>query len=129
MAKKKCKPGKNGCNCRAVRQSDGAVIAAPLEKAWTFFSRLAGLQLRASLPEGGGLHIKPCDSIHMCFMRFAIDAVFLRSDGSVGLVRRNLRPWTGFVLKAWGCESVLELPAGTIDRLSISEKDIINIIE
>lgn len=114
---------------RAVRKSDGAVIADPLEKAWTFFSRLAGLQFRKSLPDKGGLHIKPCDSIHMFFMRFPIDAVFLKEDGTVGHIRKNLKPWTGMVLKAWGCESVLELPAGTVDRLSIALEDQIDLMD
>ena len=59
-------------------------------------------------------------SIHMLFMRFPIDCVFVggaRADGSrevVGL-RRSLRPWIGVVWWVRGGAGVIELPVGAID--------------
>ena len=75
--------------------------------------------LRSSLPEGGGLWLPGGNGIHMMFMRFPIDAVFLgRGDGEgvriVVATRESLPPWTGIVplvRRAVGC---LELPAGVV---------------
>ncbi len=62
--------------------------------------------------------LRPGSSIHMLFMRFPIDAVFLgRPDADGGrrvvAVHADLRPWTGVVWWARGADGCLELPAGT----------------
>jgi uncharacterized membrane protein (UPF0127 family) len=68
---------------------------------------------RASLPAGDGLWIEPCNSIHMFFMRFAIDAVFLDRDNRVKRVLRNLKPWRVSPI-VFGARTVVELPAGSV---------------
>ncbi|MBI3751623.1 MAG: DUF192 domain-containing protein [Chloroflexi bacterium] len=96
----------------------GTVLAADVEIATSFWSRFMGLMGRNALLPGHGLWL-PGNGIHMFFMRFAIDAVFLgkrAADGSrpiVGL-SAGLPPWTGFVPLVRGAEGVLELPAGSI---------------
>ena len=67
--------------------------------AKTFWQRFMGLMGRKSLPPGEGLLILKCNSIHTCFMRFAIDATFLDGDDNVVKVVRNIRPWRFCV---WG---------------------------
>jgi hypothetical protein len=82
---------------------------------------------RPSLTAGTGLWLTSGGSIHMLFMRFPIDAVFLGREGPgrarrvVG-ARRGLRPWIGI---AWarGADGVLELPAGTIAATCTSPGD------
>ena len=75
----------------------------------------------SSLPAGGGLWLPASNGIHMMFMRFPIDAVFVSqgrsADGSreVRSVHRGLRAWTGLVPLVRGADGVLELPVGTID--------------
>ncbi len=76
-----------------------------------------GLMGRASLPPGGGLWLRPASNIHMLFMRFAIDAVFLAGPDAEGsrrvvAVRAGLRPWIGIVWWARGADGCLELAAG-----------------
>ena len=78
---------------RQLRKTTGELVVARLEVADRFWSRLLGLQFRRSLPPDAGLLVKPCGSIHTCFLRFAIDAVFLDADGRVLAVRRNIKPW------------------------------------
>jgi hypothetical protein len=68
---------------------------------------------RASLPAGEGLWIEPCNSIHMFFMRFAIDAVFLDRDNRVKRVVRDLKPWRVSPI-VFGARTVVELPAGSV---------------
>ena len=72
---------------------------------------------------GAGLWLPESNGIHMMFMRFPIDAVFVgrprpatrwRAAGPVA-VHRGLRAWTGLVPLVRGAHGVLELPVGTID--------------
>ena len=104
------------------RISNGKEQDPPLhvEVADTFFARFCGLMGRRELPEGQGLLIAPCSSVHMCFMRFSIDVLYLDKDYRILKVVSHLRPWFGMSIcfKAWG---VLELPEGTAERLGIQE--------
>ncbi len=83
---------------------------ASVQVADRFWSRFRGLMLRKSLPDGEGLLLKGCGSIHCCFMRFAIDAVYLDRELNV-IGWETVRPWHlgGRYPKA---SSVLELAAG-----------------
>ena len=107
-----------------MQRSDGRVVAGQVESATSVWSRFRGLMGRDSLPEGHGLVLRPCSSIHMFFMRFPIDAVFVDGDGVVVGLRRNLRPWTGFAMcaKAKAC---IELPAGTVDARGLTEGEAV----
>jgi uncharacterized membrane protein (UPF0127 family) len=90
---------------------NGDIMQLQIETADTFFARFRGLMLRKRLPAGHGLLIVPCNSIHMCFMRFAIDAIFIDKDYRVLKVARNVKPWIGvaWCWKAWG---VVEVSSG-----------------
>ena len=106
-----------------LQSADGTVIADHVEAATSLWPRFMGLMLRDTLPEGHGLVLRPCSSIHMFFMRFPIDAVFVEGGGTVLGLRRHLRPWVGFAScrKAKAC---IELRVGTIDSagLEVGEK-------
>jgi uncharacterized membrane protein (UPF0127 family) len=81
-----------------------------------------GLMGRASLAPDAGLWLPDSNGIHMMFMRFPIDAVFVdRPEADHGTrrvvsVHRSLRTWVGLVPLVRGAHGVLELPVGTIDR-------------
>ena len=99
---------------RLVSETTGKIVVARLTIADGFWPRLAGLQFRRPLASDAGLLLVPCNSVHTCFMRFAVDVVFLDGNGSVLAVRRSLRPWR----LAWGprkSHAVLELLAGSAD--------------
>ena len=93
-------------------------VTIDVEIADSFLSRLRGLMFRRRLPEGRGLLLAPCDGVHMMFMRFAIDVVYLDADLRIKKIVRRLPPWTGlsFCRKAWGA---LELVSGEADRLKL----------
>jgi uncharacterized membrane protein (UPF0127 family) len=74
----------------------------------TFFKRFMGLMGRREADYG--LFLDPCDSIHMFFMRFPIDAVFVDNAGTIVSIHRNLKPGH-FALGGKGSRAVLELPA------------------
>ena len=95
-------------------------LATSVEQASSLWARFMGLMGRPPLPPGNGLWLAGTNGIHMFFMRFAIDAVFLGKRGPgggrrvVGL-RRGLRPWLGIAPLVRGADGVLELPVGVID--------------
>lgn len=106
---------------RLTRIRDGAVLATALRLADTFGTRLRGLMGRRGLSAGEGLWIEPCNSIHMMFVPFSIDVLFLRrrDDARLGpgtaaevvKVCAGVRAWIGL---AWcaGASSTVELPRG-----------------
>lgn len=96
----------------------GRLLASSIERPRTFFGRGLGLMFRPHLPPGSGMWIDPCDGIHMFWMRFAIDAVFLDRAHRVVRAYPRLRPWRVVPL-VWGARSVVELPAGTLDGLDL----------
>jgi len=91
--------------------------------ASTFIARGLGLMGRRRLPENGGLLIHGCNGIHMMFMRFPIDAVFVDKKGVVVKTYERLLPWIGLVPLVWRADRVAELPAGTIRRYAIKAGD------
>jgi hypothetical protein len=102
---------------RAHNLTRDTVLAGTLEVATSFGGRFMGLMGRASLAPGQGLWLQPGSSIHMLFMRFPIDAVFLAKPAADGgrrvvAVHASLRPWTGVVWWARGADGCLELSAG-----------------
>jgi uncharacterized membrane protein (UPF0127 family) len=77
-----------------------------------------GLLGRRELPSGEGVLLRdPTGTIHMFFMRFAIDAVFLTDDLRVVRVAHGLKPWR--VARAGGAKRILEIGAGEARRLGI----------
>ncbi|MEX2011935.1 MAG: DUF192 domain-containing protein [Chloroflexota bacterium] len=110
------------------------VLAPRLETASSLWAKFLGLMGRRSLPEGDGLWLPASNGIHMMFMRFPIDAVFLgRPDASgrcpVVSVHRSLRPWIGLVPLVRHAHGVLELPAGTIETTGTTVGDLISLDE
>ena len=88
--------------------------------AATPFRRMKGLLGRVGLDPGEGLLIRPTSSIHMFFMRFPIDAVFLDRELVVRKIVPTLRPWR---IALRGAKSVVELPAGEAVRRGVAVGD------
>ena len=104
-----------------VRKTNGTVVCARCVLADSVWLRMKGLLGRRELPEDEGVLIRPCSSIHMFFMRFAIDAVFLDRDLEVLRIAPGLKPWR--MAGKRRSKSVLELPAGRCERVGLREGD------
>jgi uncharacterized membrane protein (UPF0127 family) len=113
---------------KATHVRTGKLVAEDLEVERSFFGRTAGLMFRRSLAPGAGMWIVPCNGIHMMFMNFAIDAVFLDRQNRVKKVYPRLAAWWGVVWIEWGAHSVLELPAGSTAALGLQPGDEISIV-
>ena len=105
---------------------DGRVLANRLRPAHTHWTRLRGLLGTRRLEAGEGLWIKPCNQVHMLGMRYAIDVVFLDDDARVLRVVHALQP-NRISPRVKGATSVLELPAGTLTRVGLTEGDRVEI--
>ncbi|WP_051591215.1 DUF192 domain-containing protein [Bacillus sp. UNC438CL73TsuS30] len=101
-------------------------IPFSIKLADSFFARLKGLMFRKEQLIEEGLWISPCNSIHMCFMHFEIDAVFLSYKGEIVKVVERLKPWS-FVKPIKEAYSVIELPAGAISQLGLKQGDILSL--
>ena len=78
-----------------------------------FWARTVGLLGRRGMPPRRALFLPHCGCVHIFGMRFTLDLVFVRADGTVDAVRRGVRPWR----IAWGTrrsDAVYELAAGTL---------------
>ncbi|MDQ6846267.1 MAG: DUF192 domain-containing protein [Candidatus Dormibacteraeota bacterium] len=106
----------------------GTVVAERVEMADTLWSRFMGLMFRNELPAGHGLAIRPCNSIHMFFMRFALDVVFVDGDGRVVRVLDSIRPWRASSLVR-GAKAAIELPAGTAARSGVAAGVVVRMVE
>jgi len=100
---------------RVRNDTRGTVLAERALRATNAWQRMVGLMFSAELPAGEALLLEPCASIHMFFMRYPIDVVFLSREHSVVGLVPTIAPWrmTRFFR---GARIAVELPAGVIQR-------------
>lgn len=108
---------------RVRRSSDSAVVCERCEIPESSFGRARGLLGRDGLEPGGGMLIDRAGSVHMFFMRFPIDVVFLSRDRTVVGVRHRLRPWR--YAGARRAVAALELPAGRAAEVGVEPGDVL----
>ena len=101
-------------------KTKGTLLAEEVVLADRFFLRIKGLLGKKDMKMGQALIIKPCDSIHTFFMRFAIDVIFIDRQNKVDLAIQCLKPWRLSPI-CWKSKFVIELPSGVI-RESRTEK-------
>jgi uncharacterized membrane protein (UPF0127 family) len=106
----------------------GTTVADRVLVARSMRDRTVGLLGRDSLAADEGLWIERSPSIHMFFMRFAIDAVFVDADRRVTKVVPDLKPWR-VVWWAPGARDCLELPVGAVARSDTRRGDQLRIVE
>jgi uncharacterized protein len=113
---------------KILNQTRNTTLAVNARLADTFLSRLVGLLNRSGLPQEEALVITRCQQIHMFFMRFAIDAVFVDRAGLVVGLTEKIQPWQLSAI-FWKADRVIELPPGVIaqsqtvlgDRIEFSQ--------
>ncbi|MCV0377542.1 MAG: DUF192 domain-containing protein, partial [Microbacterium sp.] len=78
---------------RVVNVTRGRVVGDGIRVARSLRDRTVGLLSTPELRPGEGLWIERSPSIHMFFMRYPIDAVFVAAEGRVTKIVPNLKPW------------------------------------
>ncbi len=99
-----------------LSRDDGTVVCERCVVADRPLRRMRGLLGRRTLPSDEGIWLKPAGSIHMFFMRFAIDCLFLDQSMSVVAVK-TVKPWRTAAAK--GAKSVVELAEGEAERRGV----------
>lgn len=120
----------NGSVVEVFNVTRGTTIARNVTVARSMLSRARGLMFRTSLPPDAGMLIDPCSSIHMFFMRFAIDVLYVDRENRVVRTQREINPWRVGPIHTRGAKYVIELPVGSIqastsqvgDQLRVSER-------
>jgi len=77
---------------RAWNVSRDSLLGDRIRVANTHWTRLRGMLGRPNLDPGEGLLLDPCQSVHMYWMRYALDVAFLAEDGAVVAVYNELQP-------------------------------------
>jgi|SRR5687768_10221526 len=109
--------------------ADGQRVLIPrVEVAGSLLGRMRGLMGRSDLAADEALYLPGTNSIHMLFMRFPIDILFLGKPAADGAqpvlsVRHGLRPWRGVVWWVRGAKGAIELPAGTLEATGLRVAD------
>jgi uncharacterized membrane protein (UPF0127 family) len=116
----------------AQNRTRSSQLAADVESGASLWAKFKGLMGRRTLAPDAALWLPDSNGIHMMFMRFPIDAVFLGRPDDAGArpvvaVYRELRAWTGLVPFVRGAHGVLELPVGSIDASGTQVGDLIEI--
>ena len=100
---------------RILNTTQNKIIVDKVVVADSFLSRMIGLLNHKTLPSTEALLITHCQSIHMFFMRFPIDAIFVgKNNKVVGLVY-NIKPFqlSPIFFKA---SFVIEVAVGVISK-------------
>jgi len=107
-------------------QTKNTIIAKQAAMADTFRARLVGLLNRESIDDNEALIITQCQSIHMFFMRFAIDAIFVDKNNSVVGLVNNIQPGhlSPFFPRSSYC---IETAVGAIQKSDTSIGDTIKL--
>ncbi len=103
--------------------STGQVLFAKGSIADGFFDRLRGLLGRTALPADQALLLTDCASIHMFFMLFAIDAVFLDKDYVITDIDHELQPYQISFSRSAQTRHCLEIAAGQAKLLGLKSGD------
>jgi uncharacterized membrane protein (UPF0127 family) len=101
----------------AVETVDGRIVCERCLVADSFWARFRGFMGRGEPQPGEGILFEPGGSVHMFFMRFALDIVFCDRELSVVGVAASLRPWR--MAGAPGAKRTLELAAGEAARRGV----------
>lgn len=103
------------------------VICDRLEVADTFFKRFWGLMLKPCPKDGEGIIFYNCNAIHMFFMRYPIDVLFLDINGSILKIVDNLKPWK--ISSCTKSATVIELAPGFCTKIGIKLGDKVELVE
>ena len=105
---------------RALNQTRSTILCARLEDAGGISGQSRGLLGRTGLEPGQGMlfvrgRIEPFMWMHMFFMRFPIDIVFLDAGDTVIRINHRLNPWRVSSV-VFSARRALEIAAGEAAR-------------
>jgi len=112
---------------KIFNKTKGTYVALDGRLAATFFERLLGLMFRASIAKDEALIFHNVNSIHMLFMRFPIDVLYLDKDNQVLKVKHSLKPWR--MSSCIRAKATIELPAKKARETATETGDTLEFIK
>ena len=105
-----------------ILKPNGEVIASDVEFAEGIISQSKGLMFRKSIAKRYALvFILPSPrsvSVHMLFVFFPIDVIFLDTDKKI-LATARLKPWIGLKQSPKKTKYIVEMHSGSIERCKL----------
>jgi uncharacterized membrane protein (UPF0127 family) len=108
-------------------QAKGILLAEEALLKQTLLQRMKGLLGEKTLASGRGIILRPCNSVHTFFMRFAIDVLFVDKNNRVVKALSRVVPYRLSKIY-FRAAYVIELPAGTIAATNTACGDLLQII-
>lgn len=96
---------------------DGKLTDIQISTMTSFLAKAKGLLGKKSLPANEGVLLLKCNSIHMFWMRFSVDVVFVDDQFIVVKVVPFLKPW--LIARCKKASSTFELSAGMVKKFNI----------
>lgn len=93
------------------------------------FSRARGLMFSVPLKDAGMIFIfkrNVLAAIHMLFVFFSIDIIWLNENKEIVAIKENIKPFTPHVSPSVKSRYFIELPKGTIKKTKTKEGDKIS---
>ena len=85
-----------------------------------------GLMFSSPLKKGEGIVLaskkENLSSIHMLFVFFPIDAVWMDKNKKISFIKRNIKPFTPLVTPPKFSQFIVELPANSTKKLKVNDK-------
>jgi uncharacterized membrane protein (UPF0127 family) len=107
---------------RITNSTRGTALGTRVRVASSMRDRVVGLLRTPEVLAGEGLLIERTASIHMFFMRYPIDVVFVDRSGRVTRTVSRLRPWR-MVWWARGARDCIELREGALEGTNTASGD------
>jgi len=111
---------------RITNLTRGTTLATRCRVASSLRDRAVGLLRTPEVRTGEGLLIERSPSIHMFFIRYPIDVVFVDRTGRVTRTVSRLQPWR-VVWWARGARDCIELRAGALEGTRTAPGDQLSI--
>jgi uncharacterized membrane protein (UPF0127 family) len=96
-----------------IRNETQGTELARAELRDSIVGRAIGLLGRSKLDAGDGIVISPCSSVHMFFMRFPLDVIYIDKERRVVKAVTDLKPWR-ISIGGRGAHTAIELPLGAV---------------
>lgn len=107
---------------RVENGRSGAILGQRVHLADGWWRRAVGLLGLGELPEGSGILLVPCASVHTLGMRFPVDVAFLDGRGRILETKADLPPGR-FAVGGKDVHATLELPVGTLAATDTRDGD------
>tara|TARA_B100000315_G_C14593773_1_gene597488 strand:- start:8963 stop:9319 length:357 start_codon:yes stop_codon:yes gene_type:complete len=91
----------------------------------TFFLRLLGLMFRKSIRQDQALVFYNAPSIHMFFMRFPLDILFLDKESKIIRICHSLKPWK--MVFTPGARTTIEMASKKAAENSLKAGDVLEL--